>query len=303
MEKNMGEDREVLREVWQGRIPTAFTLASEDVTSISPQTFYLMLPRLSYFALVSDKIRKYFGKFINEDLVNEEIWFEFGDIPLKLHLPIGLLYDQLKVEGSSSLGPPWKLTVHFSNFPEKDLLKCDNKESMESHFMSCVKEADQFKHGGRIVSTMQKKDHNQLWQGLSNDKFDQFWAVNRRLMEVNPLSSARASTPTTNTNSPTSIEESNVMKTFKHIPIRMYQSQSLLALKLIKPTKTCDNGSERWTTLEDILIDYFPNLNLAPNCNKVITQGIEPGLDTPLQWMAEHLSYPDNFLHIVTNFQ
>ena len=69
-----------------------------------------------------------------------------------------------------SIGPPWKLTVHFSNFPEKDLLKCDNKESMESHFMSCVKEADQFKHGGRIVSTMQKKDHNQLWQGLSNGK-------------------------------------------------------------------------------------------------------------------------------------
>ena len=52
----MGDDREVLREVWQGRIPTAFTLASEDVTSISPQTFYLMLPRLSYFALATDKV-------------------------------------------------------------------------------------------------------------------------------------------------------------------------------------------------------------------------------------------------------
>ncbi len=30
-----------------------------------------------------------------------------------------------------------------------------------------------------------------------------------------------------------------------------------------------------------------------------MTQGIEPHLDTPLQWMAEHLSYPDNFLHII----
>ena len=29
-----------------------------------------------------------------------------------------------------------------------------------------------------------------------------------------------------------------------------------------------------------------------------MTQGIEPDIDTPLQWMAEHLSYPDNFLHI-----
>ena len=30
-----------------------------------------------------------------------------------------------------------------------------------------------------------------------------------------------------------------------------------------------------------------------------MTQGIQPDLDTPLQWMAEHLSYPDNFLHVV----
>ena len=29
-----------------------------------------------------------------------------------------------------------------------------------------------------------------------------------------------------------------------------------------------------------------------------MTQGIEPDIDTPLQWMAEHLSYPDNFLHV-----
>ena len=34
--------------------------------------------------------------------------------------------------------------------------------------MSCIKEADQIKHGGRVISSMQKKDHNQLWQGLQN---------------------------------------------------------------------------------------------------------------------------------------
>ena len=44
------------------------------------------------------------------------------------------------------------------------------RELFESYFMSCVKEADQIKHGGRVVSSMQKKDHNQLWQGLHNGK-------------------------------------------------------------------------------------------------------------------------------------
>ena len=54
----MTEDREVLREVWHGRIPTAFILASEDMaSSLGPETFYLMLPRLSYFALCTDKVK------------------------------------------------------------------------------------------------------------------------------------------------------------------------------------------------------------------------------------------------------
>ena len=31
---------------------------------------------------------------------------------------------------------------------------------------------------------------------------------------------------------------------------------------------------------------------------QVVVQGIEPCLSTPVLWMSEHLSYPDNFLHI-----
>jgi len=31
-----------------------------------------------------------------------------------------------------------------------------------------VQEADQLKHAGRVVSTMQKKDHLQLWSGSTN---------------------------------------------------------------------------------------------------------------------------------------
>lgn len=258
----MSEDREVLREVWEGRIPTAFNLASEDViTTIGPETFYVMLPRLSYFALATEKVKKYFSKFVSED--SNQIWFSFEGNPVKLHLPIGVIYDQLKSEGlnNEALGPPWKLTVHFSDFPEKDILKCVNKEDIEKHFMSCVKEADQFKHGGRIMSTMQKKDHNQLWLGLVNDKFDQFWAVNRRLMDV----SALQSTPQVKSGSNEAInstEENAGFKTFKHIPVRVYKSDQILALKLVKPTKNCDNGSERLTSLQDLLEDYFPDQDL-----------------------------------------
>ena len=145
-----------------------------------------------------------------------------------------------------------------------------------------------------------------------SDKFDQFWAVNRRLMEILPL--ARASTPNVSDTSSTSaksdtepaetgssstIGTGTEFKVFKHIPIRMYQSDRLLSLKLVKPTKTCDNGSECWTTLADLLKEYF----ISENYDKVVTQGIQPDLETPLQWLAEHLSYPDNFLHVIVSLK
>lgn len=37
--------------------------------------------------------------------------------------------------------------------------------------MSTVKEADVLKHRGQVMSTMQKKDHNQLWLGLQNGTY------------------------------------------------------------------------------------------------------------------------------------
>lgn len=112
---------------------------------------------------------------------------------------------------------PWTIIVHFGNVPADQVLRCPNREVVESQFMSALKEADFLKHRGQIISTMQKKDHSQLWLGLVNgqfhfpcissffthiciaDKFDQFWAVNRRLME------------------PTGDQES-----FKSIPVRCY---------------------------------------------------------------------------------
>lgn len=47
-------------------------------------------------------------------------------------------------------------------------MACPNKEVVEAQFLSALKEADFLKHRGQIISTMQKKDHSQLWLGLVN---------------------------------------------------------------------------------------------------------------------------------------
>lgn len=223
-----------------------------------------MVPRLSYFPLVTDKVRKHFQKHISTDKQDQEMWLEYNGQPMKWHFPIGVLYDLLVDTDTETL--PWVITVHFDKFPETKIYRFSNKETVEAYFMSCIKEADVLKHRGQIATNMQKKDHNQLWLGLQNDKFDQFWAVNRKLMEL-----------------------SGENNHFKYIPFRCY-FDDVYRQKLIKPVK--EDGSK--TTLKDLLAEMFPGKTEVV----VKTHGLIPPLDTPLQWMSEHLSYPDNFLHL-----
>jgi autophagy-related protein 5 len=259
------EDREVLREVWEGRVPAVFRLSEDDCVE-NPDPTYLLLPRLSYLPLATDKVKKYFLKFIPEHLTDNDMWFSCGGSPLKWHHPIGVLYD---IHGGSL---PWDITVHFSSYPQNELIPCGSRDVVESHFMSRVKEADQMKHGGRVVSAMQKKDHNQLWLGLQNDKFDQFWAINRRLMEVGTG------------------EEG-----FKFIPVRLYMAESGTVLqKLVKPVS---EGGDVLMTLGEMAANILDSREGV----RLVTQGIEPNWDTPLQWLSQHLSYPDNFLHIAVH--
>lgn len=260
----MANDREILREIWEGKIPVHFKL-SADETDVEPEEIFLLIPRLSYFPLVTDKVRKHFLRFVSNELQDGEMWMDSNGTPLKWHYPIGVLYDLL-VGTDGSL--PWDVTVHFSKFPEDILIPCLNREVVEAHFMSSLKEADVLKHRGQVVSAMQKKDHNQLWLGLVNDKFDQFWAVNRRLMEPIPDQDG-----------------------FKHIPVRCYAEDGTYQQKLVAPSTTA--GQKR--TLQDLLDEFSTPVKKAVEAR---THGVTVPETTPLQWLSEHLSYPDNFLHL-----
>ncbi|XP_076056027.1 autophagy protein 5 isoform X2 [Oratosquilla oratoria] len=261
----MADDREILRELWEGRVPVCIQLASEDCNTMSaPDPYYLMVPRQSYFPLVMEKVRKHFSRAISSSLQEADVWLEYDGVPLKWHYPVGVLFDLY----SGGFGIPWNLTAHYSRFPEKDLIRCPSRDAVGSHFMSAVKEADGLKHRGQVITNMQSRDHKQLWHGLCNDKFDQFWTINRKLMEC------------------------GADESFKNIPFRLHIPDSPPIQKLIKPV--ADDG--RRLTLGDLLSEVIPDkLNEG---NKVVIQGIEPPPETPIQWLSEHLSHPDNFLHI-----
>lgn len=270
----MADDKEVIREIWEGRLPVCFNLSPDEVTTIEqPEPCYLLVPRMSYFPLVTDKVFRHFQKASNQDNI-DDMWLAYNGQPLKWHYPIGVLYD---LHTSEEL--PWNITIHFKRFPEKEILKCHGREAVEANYISAVKEADSLKHRSHVMNSMKSVDHKQLWLGLCNDKFDQFWSVNKRLMErVNS-------------------------EPFRCIPLRIYQSDGVVLQKMFKTVsdnaKLLTFGDFVKACIPFVLTDKNSDIpEISTQC-KILIQGLSPPLTTPMQWMSEHLSHPDNFLHIV----
>ncbi|XP_043193567.1 autophagy protein 5-like [Amphibalanus amphitrite] len=259
----MLEDRQVLRDVWDGRLPVCFRLADNEVHTVSaPDPFYMLIPRMTYFPLVIDKVRRHFSQSVHPDHAKSDVWLEWGDMPLQWHYPVGLQFDLLATDSVL----PWNLVVHFTDRP--DQCPFMKREAMESFFFSTVKEADQLKHKGSAISSLGKRDHSQLWTGLAFDKFDQFWAVNRHLMECEGESAFRA------------------------VPVRLYRAGAPYVQRPV-PVRAEDG---RQNTLRQLITQLAPDLT---DDARAIIHGIEPPMDTPLQWLSQHFSYADNFLHIV----
>lgn len=55
----MANDREVLRIIWEGQIPICFQADLDEANAVrQPENFYLMVSRLSYLPLVTDKVNE-----------------------------------------------------------------------------------------------------------------------------------------------------------------------------------------------------------------------------------------------------
>jgi autophagy-related protein 5 len=118
---------------------------------------------------------------------------------------------------------------------------------------------------------MQKKEHKQLFQSLVNDKFDSFWSVNRKLME-----------------------KSTGETGFRNIPFRVHRPDHPYTQVPFQPIAV---STGQPNTLSDLIQHALPDIDLTSGW-RIVIHGIEIPLESQVQWLSEHLSHADNFLHI-----
>ncbi|KAI3413659.1 autophagy protein 5, variant 2 [Globodera pallida] len=173
-------DFEARRTIWDSKIPVEFALDSSESVLATQQSCFMMLPRASYFPVYLDKALRILtgGDASEEQLLNA--WLQYDGQVLKWHYPIGVLYDIAHGTVFDQTSP-WTIIVHLKNFPD-ELIRCRTKETLKFYFLQSLKEACQLKHRHNIASSMTKDEHARLFDGLYNERFNDFWEVNERLM-------------------------------------------------------------------------------------------------------------------------
>lgn len=123
---------------------------------------------------------------IDPSISPSSAWFSFEDVPLKWHHPIGLLYDLFSGAApalppsdkygsggntqSSAASLPWRLIVHYSDFPSDQLVQLDEEgKALHDSFINSVKEADFLRNGtGKAIMKLSKDDSTALWEAVRN---------------------------------------------------------------------------------------------------------------------------------------
>ena len=142
-------------------------------------------PRLSYLPFLLPRLHAFYNHIlINPDVIPYDGWFSFEDVPLKWQYPLGLLYDLFSgaspSQGSGSSASdhesaeeqegklPWRLTLHFSEWPEQALVRLDAEGKMlHDAFINSVKEADFLRNGtAKGIMSLSKDDSTQLWNAV-----------------------------------------------------------------------------------------------------------------------------------------
>ncbi|ORY03625.1 APG5-domain-containing protein [Basidiobolus meristosporus CBS 931.73] len=269
--------------VWEGEIPIEFTLDPTDAAALNtpvPEPHYALIRRCSYFPLVTATIiRQLLAPISAFDGKETDIWYSCNRVPLKWNYPIGLLYDLATATSNFSSGAhdgslPWKVTVHCKEYPGDKLIRSPSSNMARDYFMSIMKEADYLRNGStKKVMNLSKQDQLQLWDSIVADSFENFWLVNTQLI--------------TNDNQPP-----------KHVPLRIYLPADCPILQ--EPITVYKDSGEEYT-IGEIFMLLLPDLFDGPSLPKAsaVIHGISLSLDTPLPWLYQNLSFPDNFLHIV----
>lgn len=278
------------------------------IVRLRPQ-FQIQCPRLSYFPLFLSRLHDFFApSLINPDVPWHQGWLSFQEVPLKWHLPIGLLYDLFSgadppsTERSSPTRRggqrdnekleqsilPWKIVLRFNDWPVDHLIPLDPAlKTLHDTFINSVKEADSLRYGeAKVIMNLSKEDSTKLWQAVQEHDITRFTAINNKFL-----------TPPAGTS-------------IRHVPVKIYlpsppvnggddekaQAGIRTVQGLVPPMLSSGEPQTLGTALHLLLPTVFPSRRAYIHAQITLHGAVAP-LASRLQEMMTCATYADGFLH------
>jgi autophagy-related protein 5 len=178
--------------VWDARLPLEIRLAPSECRTFDQADPYLILwPRISYLPFLLPKLHAYFAQdFIEDPATIDPVngHFTFDNVPLKWHLPIGLLYDTyvLAVQDPENKASqhqlPFRLTVQFANESSTSLIN-PSPQAMHDSYINAVKEADFIRSGtAKPIMTLPTTESKALWTSTQENDLVTFSRIHNMLL-------------------------------------------------------------------------------------------------------------------------
>lgn len=215
-------------------------------------------------------------------------WFEDEEtqLPLQWQLFAGVLWDSRASQ--SSAGPnllPWRIRVHFTNYPSSQLLDLDAATSgvlstVERTFKNSLKQALVLQHGqNKVALNMTKQTHQRIWDSIVTSKYAVYKPIQEDI-------------------------QADPKNQLAMIPVRLVVGPSKPIIQ-----KRCDVSTLTLGKLLHLWLPkhFVPKLgqgesdeNIVPVVEKTTWRvaGLAPPLSSPLVELWQSLCHPDNFLYI-----
>ena len=263
--------------------------------------FQVHYPRLSYLPFILSRLYAFFAaSLIAPDVSPSEAWFSFEGVPLKWHYPVGLLYDlfsgrnppqpagqrAIADDDRVELSQSWKLVVHFTEWPEEQLVRLDAEgKVLHDAFINSVKEADFLRNGtAKGIMSLSKDDSTQLWEAVMTHDLSAFTPISQKLLYAQgaPL---------------------------RHIPLKVYLPASPSAseptsghLRVVQSlvTPSIPNTREPQTlgsALHGLLPSLFPSRR-TPILAKPVLHGAVLPMGALLEELMRAAAYLDGWVHL-----
>ena len=214
-------------------------------------------------------------------------WFEdeATQLPLQWQLFVGVLWDTYGSQSTTENGLPWKLRLHFSNYPSSQLLELDTVTTgllatVERTFKNSLKQALVLQHGqNKVALNMTKQTHQRIWDSIVTSKYSVYKPIQEDI-QVN-------------------INSQPVL-----IPIRLVVGPSKPLIQ-----KRCDDVSLSLGQLLHLWLpqdfekreesgDDVTTIRPISKSTQWVVAGVSPPLSTPVIDLWQSLCHPDNFLYV-----